>query len=124
MDLKRYAIKYVRDISKSAYKKEDNCYICRVEENLEFHHYTSLSALWNKWIKDNKIIINDVDDILEQREVFKDKFHDEIYNKTVTLCRTCHRIKLHGLYSKVPPLSSAAKQERWVEKQRIKHNKK
>lgn len=122
--LKRDELKYVRDISKSAYKKEDNCYICRKEEDLDFHHFTSMSALWAKWKKDNKIIIKSVDDILEQREVFKEKFHNEIYNKTVTLCRICHRERLHKIYGKCPALSTADKQERWVEKQRIKSQEK
>lgn len=122
--MKRDEIKYVRDISKSAYKKEDNCYICGTTKELQFHHYFTMTLLWNKWKKDNKIVIKSVDDILEQREVFKEEFHDEIYNKTVTLCKHCHMGRLHKVYGKTPPLSSGDKQERWVEKQRLKHQEK
>lgn len=124
MDMKRDEIKYVRDISKSAYKKEDSCYICDVTEDLQFHHYTSMTLLWNKWKRDNNITINNVDDILEHREVFKEEFHEEIYNKTVTLCKHCHMDRLHKIYGKVPALITADKQERWVEKQRKKQQEK
>jgi len=121
-ELKRDSVKYIRDLAKSAYKKDTKCYICDATEDLQFHHYTSMSALWAKWQKDNKIVIKTVDDILEHRESFKEEFHDEIYNKTVTLCSSCHNNRLHRIYGKCPPLSSADKQERWVEKQKIKHS--
>ena len=34
-DLKRDEIKYVRDLAKSSYKKDKECYICRTTENLQ-----------------------------------------------------------------------------------------
>jgi len=122
MDLKRDEVKYIRDISKSAYKKEASCYICNATEDLQFHHFFTMTLLWNKWKKDNKIIIKNVDDILEHRETFKSEFHDEIYNKTITLCKVCHMDRLHKIYGKTPPLSSGDKQERWCSKQKLKHN--
>jgi len=124
MDLKRDEIKYVRDISKSAYKKEPICYICSTENELQFHHFYSLTLLWNKWKKDNKITINTVDDILKAREVFKETFIDEIYNQTVTLCLSCHIGRLHKVYGKVPELGTAMKQKRWCEIQKVKHQDK
>ena len=120
MDLKRDEIKYVRDLSKSAYKKANACYICNIDEELQFHHFYSMTLLWTKWKKDESITINSVEDILEQREVFKEKFHDEIYNKTITLCKFHHMDRLHKVYGKVPALSTAEKQQRWCEKQKIK----
>ena len=122
--LKRDEIKYVRDISKSAYKKENFCYICNAEEELQFHHFFSMTLLWEKWKKDENIVINSVEDILEQREVFKEKFHDEIYNKTVSLCNFHHMEKLHKIYGKCPTLVTAPKQERWCRKQKLKFQEK
>ena len=124
MDMKRDEIKYVRDISKSAYNKANACYICGSEEELQFHHFYTMTLLWNKWKKENKIAINSVDDILKYREVFKEEFHDEIYNKTITLCKFHHMDRLHKVYGKVPTLGTAAKQERWCDKQKIKFQEK
>jgi len=124
MDLKRDEIKYVRDLSKSAYKKANTCYICGSEEELQFHHFYSMTLLWAKWKRDNKINIETVEDILKYREVFKEEFHDEIYNKTVTLCKFHHMDRLHKVYGKVPTLATAAKQERWCDKQKIKFQEK
>jgi hypothetical protein len=120
MDLKRDEIKYVRDISKAAYKKQANCYICEAEEDLQFHHFYSMTLLWNKWKKAKGIVISSVDDILEYRDDFKNEFQDEIYNQTVTLCKFHHMERLHKIYGKVPALATAMKQKRWCDKQRLK----
>lgn len=119
-DLLRDEIKYVRDINKSAYVKDSKCAISGETEQLEFHHYISQTALWNKWKKDNNIIIKCVDDILEHRIIFKEDHYDAIYNQTVTLTKEWH-MKLHKIYGKVPSLATSEKQKRWVEKQRIKY---
>lgn len=121
-DLKRDEIKYVRDISKSAYKKEEECYICGTDENLQFHHFYSMTLLWNKWKKEQGIVITCVDDILKYREDFKLEHYDEIYNQTVTLCKFHHMERLHKIYGKVPSLATAPKQKRWCDKQRDKIN--
>jgi len=46
---KRVAIKHVRDRAKSAYVKQDHCFICGSEDDLELHHTTSLTLLFDKW---------------------------------------------------------------------------
>jgi hypothetical protein len=121
-DLKRDEIKYVRDISKSAYKKDNSCYICETDEELQFHHFYSMTLLWEKWKKLNSIVINNVEDILEHREQFKIDHHHEIYNETITLCKFHHMEKLHKVYGKVPALSTAMKQKRWCDKQKEKYS--
>jgi len=123
-DLKRDEIKYVRDLSKSAYNKDCKCYICGVEEELQFHHFYSMTPLWEKWKKSKGIVINSVDDILLYREKFREDHHDEIYNQTVTLCKYHHMEKLHKIYGKVPALTTALKQKRWCEKQKLKFEEK
>lgn len=123
-ELKRDEIKYVRDLSKSAYKKGNECYICGTQENLQFHHYYSLTALWNIFKRKAKIVIKSVDDILVYREQFKSAHYKEIYEDTVTLCKFHHMDKLHKIYGKSPTLATAEKQKRWVEIQREKERNK
>ena len=123
-NLKRDEIKYIRDISKSAYKKDEKCYICNTPDNLQFHHFYSMTPLWERWKKNNNIVINDVEDILVYREHFKAFHRKEIYDDTVTLCKYHHMEKLHKIYGKVPTLGTAEKQRRWCEKMRIKHGEK
>lgn len=123
-ELKRDEIKYIRDLSKSSYKKADCCYICGSTENLQFHHFYSLTALWNKFKKKCKITIETVQDILDYREQFKAAHHTEIYDETVTLCKYHHMERLHKIYGKSPSLATAKKQRRWVEIQREKENSK
>ena len=120
-DLKRDEIKYVRDLAKSAYKKDTECYICGTKENLQFHHFYSMTLLWEKWKKDYNIEINTVEDILASREDFKGYHFKEIYADTITLCKFHHMDRLHKVYGKVPKLATAEKQKRWCEKQRIKY---
>lgn len=124
MDLKRDEIKYVRDLAKSSYQKDKQCFICDSEAELQFHHFYSMTLLWNKWKKDQNIQINSVDDILVERENFKGYHYKEIYAETVTLCKFHHMERLHKIYGKVPALGTAEKQKRWCEKQRIKHQEK
>lgn len=122
-DLKRDEIKYIRDICKSAYEKQTQCYICGAIEDLEFHHYFTLTLLWAKWKKLNNVEILNVEDILEQRLVFKEDHHKELYDDSVTLCYHDHKERLHKIYGKAPLLHTAGKQARWVEKQKVKFNK-
>lgn len=120
-DLLRDEIKYVRDLAKQSYKKGEECFICGDKNELQFHHFKSLTKLWNKWKKDNKLTINSVDDILKYREVFKTEFLDELYDDTVTLCKKHHMEDLHRIYGKSPELITAAKQKRWCDRMREKH---
>lgn len=122
-DLKRDEIKYVRDLAKSSYTKDTECRICGVTSDLQFHHFYSMTLLWEKWKKKEGIVIHDTDDIMKAREDFKAYHIKEIYQDTVTLCKSCHMDKLHRIYGKVPSLATAEKQKRWVEKQRLKYNK-
>lgn len=122
VELKRDEIKYIRDFAKSTYTKGDECRICSSTTELQFHHFSSLSLLWAKWKKANKILIENVEDIKYHREQFKGEHYKEIYSDTVTLCKNCHMNKLHKVYSKAPSLATAEKQKRWVEKQRLKYN--
>jgi hypothetical protein len=120
-DLKRDEIKYVRDLAKSSYQKDKECFICGTDKELQFHHFYSMTLLWEKWKRTHGIAINSVDDILVERENFKgDHFH-EIYSQTVTLCKFHHMDRLHKIYGKVPALGTAEKQKRWCERQRIKY---
>ena len=118
--LKRDEIKNVRDRVKSGYKKADCCEICDAEENLDFHHYYSLTALWNKWKRINKIIVKSPEDMLEFGTQFIENHKNYIYDETVTLCHYHHHERLHKIYGKSPTLATAKKQIRWVGIQREK----
>lgn len=119
-DLRRMAIKYVRDKAKARYKKGSHCEICDSIENLDFHHYYTMTPLFNKWCKDKKYTVKVVDDILAIRDEFIEEEHDKVYNQTVTLCHE-HHMKLHSVYGKDPALFTAQKQMNWVKIQREKH---
>lgn len=116
-DLKRYPIKYIRDKAKSGYKKGTECYICGTTENLDFHHFYSLSPLLTKWVKANKVL---PEDVLDFRDKFIEEHQYELYEAAVTICHT-HHLKLHSIYGKDPSLVTAKKQQRWVDIQRDKH---
>ena len=120
MKFKRDLVKYVRDKAKSGYKKEKECYICGSTHKLDFHHFYGLTELLDTWLRNNNITIETEQDILDVREQFIGENHDEVYNKTVTLCHQ-HHLRLHSIYGKRPKLITAEKQARWVELQREKH---
>jgi 5-methylcytosine-specific restriction endonuclease McrA len=117
----RDPVKWVRDRAKSAYDKDVKCAICWSEEDLEFHHFHSMTDLFEKWMKLHHFDINNEDVILEVRDQFISEHHKEIYNDVVTLCNK-HHLKLHQLYGAKPAPATAAKQAAWVEKQREKIN--
>ncbi len=119
-NFKRDPIKFVRDKAKGRYEKGSECFICGETEKLDFHHFYTLTPLFNKWLKTNKISINTDEDVLEVRDRFIAEHMDELYKHTITLCHD-HHLKLHSLYGKDPPLGTASKQERWVNIQREKH---
>ena len=115
--LKRDIVKYVRDKAKSKYAKGSSCEICGATEQLDFHHFYSLTPLLNKWIKDNN---HNPEYIQALRDDFIEEHHVELYDHTDTLCHT-HHLKLHSIYGKDPALTTATKQMRWVKIQREKH---
>jgi hypothetical protein len=116
----RDPIKFVRDKAKSKYKKGTACEICGNEENLDFHHYHSMTPLFNAWCKQQGYVIKTDDDVIEVRDSFIADHYEEVYKKTVTLCHT-HHLKLHSIYGKDPALVTASKQENWVRIQREKN---
>jgi phage anti-repressor protein len=120
MKLKRDPIKYIRDRAKAAYNKGSHCYICNTTEKLDFHHFYTLTPLFNKWCRDNKIVINTEEDILAVRDRFIEENRPELYDHAVTLCHA-HHMKLHSIYGKDPALTTATKQMNWVKIQREKH---
>lgn len=119
--MKRLPIKWVRDRAKAAYEKKGSCEICGTTEELEFHHYYTMTPLFNKWCKSQRIIINSDQDVLDCRDAFIEAHRDEIYNQTVTLCKS-HHAMLHKVYGKDPNLGTAIKQKAWVQIQREKLN--
>jgi hypothetical protein len=118
--LLRDPIKYVRDRAKSKYEKGSQCEICGSTESLDFHHYYTMTPLFNKWCKDKGFTVKTVDDILAIRDIFIEEEHDKVYNQTVTLCHE-HHLKLHSVYGKDPTLTTATKQMNWVRIQKEKH---
>lgn len=116
-ELKRDAVKYIRDKAKAQYKKDDKCNICNSTESLDFHHYCSLSEMYTRWLKKNKL---KSEDVVEHREAFIAEHLEQMYDKTVTLCHT-HHLKLHSIYGRNPNLATSGKQERWVGKQKVKN---
>jgi len=120
-NLKRIPIKYLRDRAKSRYIKAPNCYVCGVDGSLDFHHLYTVDVLFDNWLKKNKFVINTVEDILAVRDDFIDQHEYEMFEYARTLCKKCHK-RLHTVYSQRPALSTAEKQERWLDKQRAKGN--
>lgn len=118
--LKRDPIKFVRDKAKARYVKDTVCKVCEATELLEFHHYYTLTPLFNKWLKANKITINIDEDVLAVRDKFIEEHMAELYDHTVTLCKK-HHAGLHKVYGKDPALITAEKQKRWVNIQREKN---
>ena len=123
-DLKRLEVKYIRDGAKAAYIKEKECYVCGTDQELQLHHFHSLTLLWEKWKKEKGVTINEVSDIMEVRDTFVADHYQEMYKDVVTLCKLHHMDRLHKVYGKVPLLSTATKQKRWCDKRREKEYKK
>ena len=118
-ELKRDKIKYIRDRAKSAYVKDEECYICGAKEELDFHHFYSVTELLDKWIKEKKLVISTAEDMMDMRDEFIEAHREKIYDDTVTLCHK-HHLKLHSIYGKKPSLVTGPKQIRWVNKRRDK----
>lgn len=119
-DAARIAVKWVRDRAKSSYDKKPNCEICDTTENLEFHHYYSLTPLFERWCKMNRIAIKTDEDVVEIRDRFIAENYAEVYKLAVTLCKE-HHTRLHKVYGKAPDLGTAKKQMNWVQIQKEKH---
>ena len=120
MKLKRDLVKYVRDKAKSRYKKSNNCFICGETEHLDFHHFFGLTELLEHWLNKTGKKIETEEDILRLREEFIEEHEIELFDEAVTLCHM-HHLRLHSIYGKRPKLVTAAKQKRWVLKQKDKY---
>lgn len=116
---KRIPVKWIRDRAKSAYEKKDVCHICGSSEDLELHHTHSLTLLLDKWAEAMGHDITTDDGILAVRDEFIEAHRSEIYDEVFTLCNK-HHVRLHGVFGKAPPLTTAAKQGRWIERQKAK----
>lgn len=117
---KRIPVKWIRDGAKSAYEKKDICHICSSTSELELHHTTSLTLLLEKWARENGHDLSTDDNVLAIRDMFIEAHHSEIYEEVFTLCNKHHQA-LHRVFGKAPPLSTAQKQNRWIEIQKAKH---
>ena len=116
---KRASVKWIRDGAKSAYEKQGACFICSSETELELHHTHSLTLLLEKWAKEKGYDISSDEGTLAIREEFIDIHRTEIYDMVFTLCNK-HHVALHRVFGKAPPLHTADKQNRWIEKQKAK----
>lgn len=118
--LKRFAVKYIRDKAKSGYDKDDHCHICDTEEGqLDFHHFTGLADLWALYCRKNKIRSETVEEVMEHRDYFIAQYQDELYVQVVTLCKPHHQ-ELHSFFGKAPAIGSAKAQAKWIEMKRKK----
>jgi len=117
---KRIPVKWIRDKAKSAYEKQDHCYICGSTSELELHHLHSITYLLEVWSKAKGYDISTDDGILKVRDEFISEHREEIYDLVYTLCNK-HHVQLHGIYGKSPLPSSVTKQQRWIEVQLAKH---
>lgn len=115
----RLPVKWIRDRAKAAYVKNTTCYICASADNLELHHYSSMTQMLDKWAVENKLSLVTDEDVLGIRDAFIAAHHQQIYDEVVTLCKL-HHSRLHAVYGISPKLSTAQKQVGWVEKQREK----
>ena len=115
----RIPVKWVRDKAKSAYEKQDHCYVCSTGENLELHHTHSITLLLEKWAIENNHDISTDDGILAVRDEFIEAFRKEIYDDVYTLCNK-HHVALHSVYGKKPLPHTASKQVKWLEVQKEK----
>lgn len=110
---KRIAVKHVRDKAKAAYEKQSSCCICGSSQDLELHHFNSITLLLENWASAKKYDISTDEGILAVRDEFIAEHRLELYEQVRTLCNK-HHVALHKVFGKAPPLNSVARQERWV----------
>jgi len=118
-ELKRYEVKYIRDSVKSNYPPKIECRICGSKVELHYHHFNTLALLYNTWAKKNNVKVETTEEMGVVKKEFTALYWDELVNLGACLCKKHHE-RLHQLYGKTPPLNTAGKQERWVERQREK----
>lgn len=116
---KRIPVKWIRDRAKSAYQKQDSCFVCGTASDLELHHTHSITLLLERWIATTGRDFSTDDAVLSNRDEFIEHHHSEIYDQVYTLCNR-HHVALHGVYGKAPGLNTAQKQKTWLENQKTK----
>ena len=116
---RRIPVKLVRDKAKAAYDKKDVCYVCNCKEDLELHHFHSVTILLETWASAKNYDISTDDGILSVRDEFIADHKFELYDQVRTLCNK-HHVNLHKIFGKAPASSSVPKQVRWVDIQRDK----
>ncbi len=116
---KRIPVKWIRDKAKAAYQKQDCCYICGTDQDLELHHLHSITVLLDTWAARKGYDISTDEGILEVRDEFIAEHNVELYDMVYTLCNP-HHVALHGVYGKAPSPTSTDKQRNWIELQKAK----
>lgn len=112
----RLPVKWIRDFNKRKYSRGDTCEICGTNENVEFHHFYSLTLLYEKWVAENNI---DISNIQSMREEFTNTFRKELFDETVNICKQ-HHANLHKIYGVTPALFTVEKQKNWIKIQAAK----
>lgn len=116
---KRIPVKWIRDKAKGAYEKDNHCFVCNTETDLELHHLGSITLLLEKWCNEKNIVLKTDEDVLEIRDEFIADHHKELYKDVYTLCNP-HHVLLHSVFGKAPALHSVEKQRNWLEIQKSK----
>ena len=117
---KRIAVKWIRDRAKSAYEKQETCYVCGTTHDLELHHVYSITRLLEQWAHREGLDVSTDSGILSVRDRFIAEHHRELYELVYTLCNK-HHVQLHGVYGKKPQFGTEQKQAMWIEKQKAKY---
>lgn len=118
---KRIPVKWIRDKAKSAYQKQDKCYICGTNMQLELHHLNSITLLLEKWCLGKQYPTETDEQVVAIRDEFIEAHKVELYDEVYTLCNP-HHVQLHSIYGKIPPPGSAKRQRNWIEIQKDKVN--
>jgi len=118
--MKREEVKYVRDGIKARYPSGAMCQISGETSNIQMHHYYSVSELWAKWKRKNKIKITCLEDVLEHRERFYEEHTKELLEDVAFLTKEWHD-RLHTYFGQHPSLGTAKAQKNWVRKCSEKH---
>lgn len=114
--LKRDPVKYIRDGVKANYQRKDYCEICGVTEDIELHHYHTVSFILEKYAKEKGLALTTKEQVLAMRDDFYKEHWHELVEDTVSLCNY-HHTTLHKIYGQKPLLHTADKQRIWVKKQ-------
>lgn len=116
---KRIPVKWIRDRAKGAYEKQSSCFVCGTQQDLELHHTHSVTLLLERWCREQGLVLDTDELVLEHRDRFIESHHHELYVAVYTLCNG-HHVRLHQVFGKAPGLTTADRQTRWLEIQRDK----